>query len=192
MKKKIFLVFFLLGLSAVSYSDVEPLDEAGRKEAQKILENVRKRIEKEDKERAKAQAEAERLAQEEAEKAAEEAKKIEEEQSKAAQEQAMEAARERNVEVVETPVEASTTDEAVDVTEVGLSKDKDKLVAEYLKEKERLAQEEKKNLKTPMEKLEYTRKQALEKVDFYERVVRSVGREEQEINSYKEILDMDI
>ena len=106
----------------------------------------------------------------------------------------MEAARERNVEVVETPVEASTTDEAVDVdvTEVGLSKDKDKLVAEYLKEKERLAQEEKKNLKTPMEKLEYTRKQALEKVDFYERVVRSVGREEQEINSYKEILDMDI
>ena len=191
MKKKIFLVFFLLGLSAVSYSDVEPLDEAGRKEAQKILENVRKRIEKEDKERAKAQAEAERLAQEEAEKAAEEAKKIEEEQNKTAQEQAMEAARERNEEVAISPITASPVG-TLDVTEVGLSKDKDKLVAEYLKEKERLAQEEKKNLKTPMEKLEYTRKQALEKVDFYERVVRSVGREEQEINSYKEILDMDI
>ena len=39
--------------------------------------------------------------------------------------------------------------------------------------------------KTAFEKLEYNSKKALEKVDYYERVVRSVAREEDELNGYK-------
>ena len=38
---------------------------------------------------------------------------------------------------------------------------------------------------TAFEKLEYNSKKALEKVDYYERVVRSVAREEDELNGYK-------
>lgn len=195
MKRKIFLLSLLLALGAVSFSEVDLSNEAARKEAEKILENARKRIQKEEKERAKAmEEERKRAAEEEAKQQAlaEEMKKNEgpmmmegaeataDSSDRAEQEKAMEAARERNgAMAVEGMAGASATD-------------KEKLVAEYLKEKERLAQEEKKNLKTPMEKLEYTRKQALEKVDFYERVVRSVAREEADIKSFKEILDTDI
>ena len=42
--------------------------------------------------------------------------------------------------------------------------------------------------KTEAEKLELTRKKALNKLDFYERVVRSVGREEAEVAGYYEIM----
>ncbi|WP_338970749.1 hypothetical protein KSU09_09885 [Fusobacterium nucleatum] len=38
--------------------------------------------------------------------------------------------------------------------------------------------------KTESEKLELTRKKALDKLDFYERVVRSVAREENEVSDY--------
>ena len=43
--------------------------------------------------------------------------------------------------------------------------------------------------KTEAEKLESTRKEALEKLDFYERVVRSVAREEAEGAGYYEIMN---
>ena len=43
--------------------------------------------------------------------------------------------------------------------------------------------------KTEAEKLESTRKEALEKLDFYERVVRSVAREEAEVAGYYEIMN---
>ena len=42
--------------------------------------------------------------------------------------------------------------------------------------------------KTEAEKLEATRKKAMDKLDFYERVVRSVAREEAEIAGYYEIM----
>ena len=42
--------------------------------------------------------------------------------------------------------------------------------------------------KTPMEKLEYNAAKAKDRVDFYERVVRSVEREEKELNGYDEVL----
>ena len=42
--------------------------------------------------------------------------------------------------------------------------------------------------KTEVEKLERTRKKALNKLDFYERVVRSVAREEAEVAGYYEIM----
>ena len=43
--------------------------------------------------------------------------------------------------------------------------------------------------KTEAEKLESTRKEALEKLDFYKRVVRSVAREEAEVAGYYEIMN---
>ena len=46
--------------------------------------------------------------------------------------------------------------------------------------------------KTEAEKLESTRKEALEKLDFYERVVRSVAREEAEVAGYYQIMNEDI
>ena len=42
--------------------------------------------------------------------------------------------------------------------------------------------------RTPMEKLEYNANKAAVKVDFYERVVRSVAREEKELDGYNEVL----
>ena len=42
--------------------------------------------------------------------------------------------------------------------------------------------------RTPMEKLEYNASKAAIKVDFYERVVRSVAREEKELDGYNEVL----
>ena len=48
---------------------------------------------------------------------------------------------------------------------------------------------EKAKPKTEAEKLEATRKEALEKLDFYERVVRSVAREEAEVAEYYEIMN---
>ena len=42
--------------------------------------------------------------------------------------------------------------------------------------------------KTEAERLELTRKKALNKLDFYERVVRSVAREEAEVAAYYEIM----
>ena len=46
--------------------------------------------------------------------------------------------------------------------------------------------------KTEAEKLERTRKKAMDKLDFYERVVRSVAREEAEVAGYYQIMDEDI
>jgi len=42
--------------------------------------------------------------------------------------------------------------------------------------------------KSPIEKLEYNAAKAADRVDFYERVVRSVEREEKELNGYDEVL----
>ena len=42
--------------------------------------------------------------------------------------------------------------------------------------------------KTEAERLELTRKKAMDKLDFYERVVRSVAREEAEVAGYYEIM----
>ena len=57
-------------------------------------------------------------------------------------------------------------------------------VDEMLKEK----REAEAKPKTEAEKLELTRKKAMNKLDFYERVVRSVAREEAEVAGYYEIM----
>ena len=53
---------------------------------------------------------------------------------------------------------------------------------------EEVEAEEEVKPRTPMEKLEYNANKAAIKVDFYERVVRSVAREEKELDGYNEVL----
>ena len=59
--------------------------------------------------------------------------------------------------------------------------------AEVVQVEEEMVEEEVKP-RTPMEKLEYNANKAAIKVDFYERVVRSVAREEKELDGYNEEL----
>ena len=59
---------------------------------------------------------------------------------------------------------------------------------EVVEVEEEVAEEEIKP-RTPMEKLEYNANKAAIKVDFYERVVRSVAREEKELDGYNEVLE---
>ena len=53
---------------------------------------------------------------------------------------------------------------------------------------EEVEAEEQVKPRTPMEKLEYNANKAAIKVDYYERVVRSVAREEKELDGYNEVL----
>ena len=66
--------------------------------------------------------------------------------------------------------------------------DKDRSVIEYydgsLTEEEAIYNKP----KTRLEKLEYNSEKAKDRVDFYQRVVRSVQREEQELGSFNEVL----
>ena len=59
---------------------------------------------------------------------------------------------------------------------------------EVVEVEEEVAEEEVKP-RTPLEKLEYNANKAAIKVDFYERVVRSVAREEKELDGYNEVLE---
>ena len=59
--------------------------------------------------------------------------------------------------------------------------------AEVVQVEEEMVEEEVKP-RTPMEKLEDNANKAAIKVDFYERVVRSVAREEKELDGYNEVL----
>ena len=60
--------------------------------------------------------------------------------------------------------------------------------AEGVEEVEAADAEEEVKPRTPMEKLEYNANKAAIKVDYYERVVRSVAREEKELDGYNEVL----
>ena len=53
---------------------------------------------------------------------------------------------------------------------------------------EEVEAEEEVKPRTPMEKLEYNANKAAIKVDYYERVVRSVARGEKELDGYNEVL----
>ena len=52
---------------------------------------------------------------------------------------------------------------------------------------EEVEAEEEVKPRTPMEKLEYNANKAAIKVDYYERVVRRVAREEKELDGYKKV-----
>ena len=202
MKKFLKTVLFLFALSSIAYAEDD---------AMAILNKKRAEIEKAEKAKAKLAKEAEEKARKEAEEQAKLAEKAAKEQAKA---QVAES-----VETVEVPAEAVVTteglnpqdeQEAMEILD-GMRKKIKKEDAETLKvqqeakelgistsEASSLAEieamvkakkAEKAKPKTEAEKLEATRKEALEKLDFYERVVRSVAREEAEVAGYYEIMN---
>ena len=202
MKKFLKTILFLCALSSIAYAEDD---------AMAILNKKRAEIEKAEKAKAKLAKEAEEKARKEAEEQAKLAEKAAKEQAKA---QVAES-----VEAVEAPAEAVVAteglnpqdeQEAMEILD-GMRKKIKKEDAETLKvqqeakelgistsEASSLAEieamvkakkAEKAKPKTEAEKLEATRKEALEKLDFYERVVRSVAREEAEVAGYYEIMN---
>ena len=206
MKKFLKTILFLCALSSVAYAEDD---------AMAILNKKRAEIEKAEKAKAKLAKEAEEKARKEAEEQAKLAEKAAKEQARLAEEQA----KSQVVEVVEAPAEAVVATESLnpqdekEAMEIldGMRKKIKKEDAETLKvqqeakelgistsEASSLAEieamvkakkAEKAKPKTEAEKLEATRKEALEKLDFYERVVRSVAREEAEVAGYYEIMN---
>ena len=205
MKKFLKTILFLCALSSIAYAEDD---------AMAILNKKRAEIEKAEKAKAKLAKEAEEKARKEAEEQAKLAEKEAKEQAKA---QVTES-----VETVEAPAEAVVAteglnpqdeQEAMEILD-GMRKKIKKEDAETLKVQQeakelgistsevsslaeieamvKAKKAEKAKPKTEAEKLEATRKEALEKLDFYERVVRSVAREEAEVAGYYQIMDEDI
>ena len=201
MKKFLKTILFLCALSSIAYAEDDGMA---------ILNKKRVEIEKAEKAKAKLEKEA-----------AEKARKEAEEQAILAEEQAKAQVVE-TVEVVEVPAEAVVATEALnpqdeqeameildgmrkkikkeDEETIKLQKEAKELgistsEASSLPEIEAMIKAkkaEKAKPKTEAEKLEATRKEALEKLDFYERVVRSVAREEAEVAGYYEIMNDDV
>ena len=175
MKKVLGSVLFLFALSSLGYAEDD---------AAKVLDKMRDKIEKEDAEKAKA-----------------------------AEAQVATSTNEVGTPVV-TSTAASTMSaedqkDAMDILDRMRAKiekeeaEKAKLVAEAkelgmspseiasmdnVDEMLKAKREAEAKPKTEAEKLELTRKKAMDKLDFYERVVRSVAREENEISDYYEIM----
>ena len=198
MKKFLKTILFLCALSSIAYAEDD---------AMAILNKKRAEIEKAEKAKAKLAKEAEEKARKEAE-----------EQAKLAEEQA----KSQVVEVVEAPAVAVVATESLnpqdekeameildemrkkikkedaetlklqqEAKELGISTSEASSLAE-IEAMVKAKKAEQAKPKTEAEKLEATRKEALEKLDFYERVVRSVAREEAEVAGYYQIMDEDI
>ena len=209
MKKFLKTILFLCALSSIAYAEDD---------AMAILNKKRAEIEKAEKAKAKLAKEAEEKARKEAEEQAKLAEKAAKEQARLAEEQA----KSQVVEVVEAPAEAVVATESLnpqdekeameildemrkkikkedtetlklqqEAKELGISTSEAASLAE-IEAMVKAKKAEKSKPKTEAEKLEATRKEALEKLDFYERVVRSVAREEAEVAGYYQIMDEDI
>ena len=206
MKKFLKTILFLCALSSIVYAEDDGMA---------VLNKKRAEIEKAEKAKAKLAKEAEEKAKKEAEEQAKLAEKAAKEEAKLAEEQA----KTQTVEVVETQAEAVVATEGMNVQDEkeameildGMRKKIKAEDAETLKlQKEakelgittseaaslaeieamvKAKKAEKAKPKTEAEKLEATRKEALDKLDFYERVVRSVAREEAEVAGYYEIMN---
>ena len=212
MKKFLKTILFLCALSSIAYAEDD---------AMAILNKKRAEIEKAEKAKAKLAKEAEEKARKEAEEQAKLAEKEAKEQAKLAEEQAKTQVAE-SVETVEAPAEAVVATEGLnpqdeqeameildgmrkkikkedtetlklqqEAKELGISTSEASSLAE-IEAMVKAKKAEKAKPKTEAEKLEATRKEALEKLDFYERVVRSVAREEAEVAGYYQIMDEDI
>ena len=206
MKKFLKTILFLCALSSIAYAEDD---------AMAILNKKRAEIEKAEKAKAKLAKEAEEKARKEAEEQAKLAEKEAKEQARLAEEQA----KSQVVEVVEAPAEAVVATESLnpqdekeameildemrkkikkedtetlklqqEAKELGISTSEASSLAE-IEAMVKAKKAEKAKPKTEAEKLEATRKEALEKLDFYERVVRSVAREEAEVAGYYEIMN---
>ena len=212
MKKFLKTILFLCALSSIAYAEDD---------AMAILNKKRAEIEKAEKAKAKLAKEAEEKAKKEAEEQAKLAEKAAKEEARLAEEQAKAQVVE-NVEAVEAPAEAVVATEGLnpqdekeameildgmrkkikeedaetlklqkEAKELGISTSEVSSLAE-IEAMVKAKKAEKAKPKTEAEKLEATRKEALEKLDFYERVVRSVAREEAEVAGYYQIMDEDI
>ena len=201
MKKFVKTILFLFALSSIAYAEDDGMS---------VLNKKRAEIEKAEKAKAKLAKEAEEKARKEAE-----------EQARLAEEQAKAQVAE-SVEVVEAPVAAVVATEGLnpqdeqeameildgmrnkikkedaetlklqqEAKELGISTSEASSLAE-IEAMVKAKKAEKAKPKTEAEKLEATRKEALDKLDFYERVVRSVAREEAEVAGYYQIMDEDI
>ena len=199
MKKFLKTILFLCALSSIAYAEDD---------AMAILNKKRAEIEKAEKAKAKLAKEAEEKARKEAE-----------EQAKLAEKATKEQAKSQVVEVMEAPAEAVVATEGLnpqdekeameildgmrkkikkedtetlkvqqEAKELGISTSEASSLAE-IEAMVKAKKAEKAKPKTEAEKLEATRKEALEKLDFYERVVRSVAREEAEVAGYYEIMN---
>ena len=199
MRKFLKTVLFLFALSSIAYAEDD---------AMAILNKKRAEIEKAEKAKAKLAKEAE-----------EKAKKEAEEQAKLAEKEAKEQVNNQVVENVEVLTEAVVATEGLnpqdekeameildgmrkkikkedtetlklqqEAKELGISTSEVSSLAE-IEAMVKAKKAEKAKPKTEAEKLEATRKEALEKLDFYERVVRSVAREEAEVAGYYEIMN---
>ena len=197
MKKFVKAILFLFALSSIAYAEDDGMS---------VLNKKRAEIEKAEKAKAKLAKEAEEKARKEAEEQARLAEKAAKEQAQA-------------VEVVEAPVETVVATEGLnpqdeqeameildgmrkkikkedtetlklqqEAKELGISTSEASSLAE-IEAMVKAKKAEKAKPKTEAEKLEATRKEALEKLDFYERVVRSVAREEAEVAGYYEIMN---
>ncbi|WP_338944900.1 hypothetical protein LDK12_10675 [Fusobacterium pseudoperiodonticum] len=206
MKKFLKTILFLCALSSIAYAEDD---------AMAILNKKRAEIEKAEKAKAKLAKEAEEKARKEAEEQAKLAEKEAKEQARLAEEQA----KSQVVEVVEAPAVAVVATESLnpqdekeameildemrkkikkedaetlklqqEAKELGISTSEAASLAE-IEAMVKAKKAEKAKPKTEAEKLEATRKEALEKLDFYERVVRSVAREEAEVAGYYEIMN---
>ena len=190
MKKFLKTILFLCAISSIAYAEDDGMA---------VLNKKRAEIEKAEKAKAKLEKEA-----------AEKARKEAEEQAKLAEEQAKAQVVE-TVEVVEVPAEAVVATEALnpqdeqeameildgmrkkikkeDEETIKLQKEAKELgistsEASSLPEIEAMIKAKKAEKAKP--------KTEAEKLDFYERVVRSVAREEAEVAGYYEIMNDDV
>lgn len=192
MKKKILaILLFSFALTSLAYAEDDGMD---------VLNRMRSKIEKEDKAKAKAQQEAEEQTRKEAEA---QAKVFQEQQSTMAtvdtvpvvtnavtmnaeeQKDAMDILDRMRAKIEKEEAEKAKL--AAEARELGISPSEVASMdnVEAMIEAKKAAETKP---KTEAEKLERIRKKAMDKLDFYERVVRSVAREEAEVAAYYEIM----
>jgi len=164
MKKFLKTILFLCALSSIAYAEDDGMA---------ILNKKRVEIEKAEKAKAKLEKEA-----------AEKARKEAEEQAKLAEEQAKAQVVE-TVEVVEVPAEAVVATEALN------PQDEQEAMEILDGMRKKIKKEDEETIKLQKEAKELGISTS-EKLDFYERVVRSVAREEAEVAGYYEIMNDDV
>ena len=188
MRKFLKTVLFLFALSSIAYAEDD---------AMAILNKKRAEIEKAEKAKAKLAKEAEEKAKKEAKEqvnnqvvenveVSTEAVVATEGLNPQDEKEAMEILDGMRKKIKKE--DAETLKVQQEAKELGISTSEVSSLAE-IEAMVKAKKAEKAKPKTEAEKLEATRKEALEKLDFYERVVRSVAREEAEVAGYYEIMN---
>ena len=184
MRKFLKTVLFLCTLSSIAYAEDD---------AMAILNKKRAEIEKAEKAKAKLAKEAEKEAKEQVNNQVVENVEVSTEAVVATEglnpqdeKEAMEILDGMRKKIKKE--DAETLKVQQEAKELGISTSEVSSLAE-IEAMVKAKKAEKAKPKTEAEKLEATRKEALEKLDFYERVVRSVAREEAEVAGYYEIMN---